>query len=438
MSIVLRVLGIIFIIISLFLLFVSHLTEVIVLLIFGVFFIIGSTKKPAVINATPVEEMTNDEIITKFRDDMKEDLKIIQGTQVQADMLARIDATSSGKEVTTVVNKEAISKLQNIPELYIEKFKIHDDIKFLLWFGDGTLKNLSREQMASDKDVFTLMGSRVGISLSIDEPSLIYTNAPIKEPQDISIIPRPPYYPKYKDLTPEQRWIYLKLLTNPYNTDIDIGYVFILYYGLERHLLQGDFHSAFNVILKLRDVHKNKSFQSYSGNALILSALLKDKGEYIPFFIKSLDKEYEFGFSDNLFLLSYYSFNVSLFPKDIMRMAKTFEFTNTNYIKKYPEIFDTCLTEIIKEKTSIEYIDIKKYITDAEIKKIHYEKTTIFANSSIIGNTVSVPLLTDNFKLKKEMNALLEAAHEKVKTKLAEMRKSGDIHKIEPIEKQKK
>ena len=81
--------------------------------------------------------------------------------------------------------------------------------------------------------------------------------------------------------------------------------MFILYYGLERHLLEGDFHSAFNVILKLRDVHKNKSFQSYSGNALILSALLQKKGEYIPSFIKSLDKEYEFNFSDNLLLMSY-------------------------------------------------------------------------------------------------------------------------------------
>jgi hypothetical protein len=37
-------------------------------------------------------------------------------------------------------------------------------------------------------------------------------------------------------------------------------------------------------------------------------------------------------------------------PKDIMRMAKTFEFNNTNYIKKYPELFLDCLKNAIKEK----------------------------------------------------------------------------------------
>ena len=108
-----------------------------------------------------------------------------------------------------------------------------------------------------------------------------------------------------------------------------------------------------------------------------------------------------------------------------MRMAKTFEFTNTSYIKKNPDIFLKCLTDTIKEKTGFEQIDLKSYITEAEFKKLKYGNTTIFCNSSIIGNTVSVPLLSDNFKLKKEMNAFLETAHEGVKTKLAEMRKSG-------------
>ena len=296
-------------------------------------------------------------------------------------------------------NTEITAKPKQIPDLFIKDFKIHDNIKHLLWFGDGSMKNLTREQMAADKDVFSIPGFTHTIGLSIDEPSLIYINEQIRKPQDESAIPRPPYFPKYKDITPEQRWIYLKLLTNPYNTEIDIGYVFILYYGLERHLLQGDFDSAFNVILKLRDVHKNKSFQNYSGNALILSALYHGKGEYIPLFIKSLDNEYEFGFSDNLFLMSYYSFNVHLLSKDIMRMAKTFGFTNTNYIKKNPDIFLDNLTSVMKEKTGQESIDLKNYITAAELKKINFGQVIMFCNSSIIGNTVPIPLLSENINL---------------------------------------
>jgi hypothetical protein len=145
--------------------------------------------------------------------------------------------------------------------------------------------------MAHDKDALFLkrqfepddprvaMGEKLNIT--IDEPSLIYTKEAIIPPQDESLVPGPYYFQKYKDLSPEQRWICLWFLANPYNTPVDIGYVFILYYGLEQHLLQGNFDTAFNVILKLRDVHSNKVFQKYSSNALILSSLLKNKGEYV-------------------------------------------------------------------------------------------------------------------------------------------------------------
>jgi hypothetical protein len=160
------------------------------------------------------------------------------------------------------------------------KIVLHPDIKNLLWFGDGPRMNLDAEQRSGgikyeDEDgiFFT-----VTTSLNYEEPSLIYTELPIKKPEDESVVPRPPYFPRYKDLTPEQRYIYIKLLTNPYNADIDIGYVFILYYGLERHLQQSDFDSAFNVILKLRDAHKNKSFQQCSGGTVIMAAMQKKKG----------------------------------------------------------------------------------------------------------------------------------------------------------------
>jgi hypothetical protein len=337
---------------------------------------------------------------------------------------------SSPPNVDSAPEKTPIVR-QRTPDVGVfkDKLTIHADIKDLLWFGDGPYKNLTEDQMMSDKDVFYLAGIyKVTIGKYYGaEPSIIYVDLPIIRPADESVIPRPPYFPKYRELTPEQRYIYLKLLYYPYNTNIDIGYVFILYYGLERHLLHGNFDAAFRAILKLRDVHKNKSFQYYSGNAIILSALLREKGEYALEFIKSLDKEYEFGFSDNLFLLCYYSFDYPLLPKDIIRMAKTFEFTNTNYIKKNPDIFLECLKEAIFENNGIESVNIKKYITDAELAKLKTTETTIFANSSIIGNTIEIPLLIDNFRLKKALNFLLETAHANTKTKVAELRKTGKL-----------
>jgi len=313
-----------------------------------------------------------------------------------------------------------------LPDTYIDKFKIHDDIKYLLWFGDGPYKNLTREEMDSEGNCYSVGNGKIRISFSIGhdvEPSLIFINMPVKQPVDEQLIPRPPYYPQYVGLTPEQRWIYLKLLTDPYNTKIDIGYVFILYYGLERHLLKGDFDSAFKVIMKLRDVHKNSSFQGYSGNALILSALWKGKGEYIPMFINSLNNEYEYNFSENLLLMSYYSFNVPLLPRDIMRMAKSFDFTNMNYIKKNPDVFENNLTRIINNENNTDHIDLKKYFTESEINNFKRMDCTIYANTSFIKNKISIPLLINNMMLKTDINRFLTAAHEATKKELAGSRK---------------
>jgi len=318
-------------------------------------------------------------------------------------------------------NKIVISEIKS---LIVKGLTIHNDLRNLLWIGDGKYKNYT--QTNDDKNSIEINDFRITISFqNQEEPSLIYTNQKISQPRKIDEVERPPYYPTYSALTPEQKWVYLNLLANPYNSSINIGFVFILYYGLERHLLLGNFEKAIDVIIKLRDVHTNKSFQSYSANAIVLSCMLHQRGDLVLKFIESLDKEHELSFSDNLFLICYSSFDLPLFPKDIMRMAKTFEFNNTNYIKKYPDFFLGCLKKAIQEKLGTESIDLKKYLTTSEIKKIKKQDVRIFANMSIIDQSISIPLLSENFKIKREMYNFLEIAHESVKNKLAEMRKSG-------------
>jgi len=301
---------------------------------------------------------------------------------------------------------------------------LHKDLVGLIWIGDGPYKNYSPDN--NKKQYFEVDGIRVSFSfMQQDEPSLIFTQQQITKPADNVFIDRPPYFPTYTQLTPEQKWIYLKLLTNPYDQEIDIGYVFILYYGLERHLLSGDFENAFKVILKLRDVHRNKSFQSYSANALVLSCMLQKRGDLALEFINSLDKEYEYAFSDNLFLICYYSFNLPLTAKDIMRMAKTFEFTNTNYIKKYPVQFEEALQNILTEKTGANTILLDTYFNKTEVKKIRMQEVSIFANTSIIDNKYMVPMLSENFRLKKDVFSYLDDAHNFVKKQVSNLKKSG-------------
>jgi hypothetical protein len=308
--------------------------------------------------------------------------------------------------------------------LSVNRLTIHHDLRDLVWIGDGKYKNYTRTEDYINS--IELNGLRLTISfMKQEEPSLIYTNQKISQPRDIKNVQRPPYYPTYSGLTPEQKWIYLNLLINPYDSSIDIGFVFILYYGLERHLLSGNYEKAIDVIIKLRDVHTNKSFQSYSANAIILSCILHQRGDLALQFIESLDKEHELAFSDNLFLICYFSFDLPLLPKDIMRMAKTFEVHNNNYIRKYPDLFLECLKDIIQNKVGANSIDLKRYLTTYEVNKLKKQDVRIFANMSISDKTVPIPLLSENFKLKREIYGLLEAAHEGVKKKLIEMRKAG-------------
>ena len=296
--------------------------------------------------------------------------------------------------------KEAISKTsieqEQLKLVYNDRsmFTIHEDLKGLVWIADGEYKNyVSKENSYKS---FETNGIRFTISfMGQDEPSLIYTNQEIAVPENVQDIESPPYFPTYSRLTPEQKWIYLQLLANPYNTNIDIGFVFILYYGLERHLLEGDFVRAFRVILKLRDVHQNKSFQTYSANALVLTSMLHQRSDLALEFIESLDKDHEFAFSDDLFLICYFSFNIPLKASDIIRMAKTFGFTNTNYIKKQTEIFTEVLLSVMKSEIGGSEFDIKSFINKMEIKKVKVEEVSIFANTSIINQKFPVPKLSD-------------------------------------------
>lgn len=319
-------------------------------------------------------------------------------------------------------NTSLLSTKKN--EIMIKGPTLHSDLEGLVWIADGPHKNYTTDSV--NRNIIDLGSITITISLlNQEEPSLIYTKQKIDKPDDITRVERPPYFPRYCDLTPEQKCIYLKLLTNPYDNSIDIGYIFILYYGLERHLLKGNFEKAFRTILKLRDVHSNNSFQFYSASALILTAMLHKRGDLVIEFIESLDKEYEFRFSDNLFLICYYSFDTPIKSADITRMAKSFNFTNLNYIKKYPDIFIDSLRSILLKKYGTDGILLKNLITESELSKIKKAKERIFANMSIIDEEISVPQFINCKFLKNEMYSLLETAHNNVKILLAERRKAG-------------
>ncbi|HEY3783539.1 MAG TPA: TerB N-terminal domain-containing protein [Fimbriimonadaceae bacterium] len=68
-----------------------------------------------------------------------------------------------------------------------------------------------------------------------DEPGLINPSLKIRPS-----IPDPlPYYPNYQQASPEQRWTFLNWLSGNRESDVEQGYLFLFFYGLERYLTQG-------------------------------------------------------------------------------------------------------------------------------------------------------------------------------------------------------
>jgi hypothetical protein len=293
--------------------------------------------------------------------------------------------------------------------------------------------NITRQR---SQDYVEIGGIRIPFSIvGAEEPSLISTKLPIMKMDSIEHVERPPYFPTYRGLTPEQRNVYWRLLKDPYNATFDIGFVFLLYYGLERHLLNGNYEKAFDVILKLRDVHPNKSFQSYSAKALIFTCISKQRPDLAYLFMDSLDKEYEFKFSDNLYLICKYALKIPLTPKDIMRMSKSFEFTNPNYIKKYADDFERMLSDNIQQSYGQDSIHVEQFMTIAENRKLKQEATFMFANLSLIKEQINIPLFIESFNLKRSLYKLLEKTHEDVKFLIAQKRKEGTLEPPSKVEK---
>jgi hypothetical protein len=109
---------------------------------------------------------------------------------------------------------------------------------------------------------------------AIWEPSTIYVRMDIRRPAELTDVTQLDYSPIYARLGPEQRWIYLNWLQDV-SRPIDIGYVFLLYYGLERQLLLDNFEHAFDEILGLRGYHRQRSFLRYSRIGLLSGCILR-------------------------------------------------------------------------------------------------------------------------------------------------------------------
>lgn len=297
----------------------------------------------------------------------------------------------------------------------VESLLIPEPTKSLLWVTDEDTSKI--ENAGSISLVVSADGFYRKENGYYSEPSLIWKKLAI-EPNN-ELIQEAMYWPSYSSFSPKARCQYLHWLrdvTQPTN----LSYVFLYFYGLERHLLVGDYDLAVDEIARLIRAHPKKSFVQYASGSLIIASLAKGRLDIIDRVPSLLEEEI-----DETLALRIIK-GTTMTPEDIISIASRAGFTNKRYVKLYPEAFNKELQKQIDEFES----KFGKLLSVFKLEDFRKEPTTVFANLSIPEHirSVSVPVILDDEKFKTGMRNILQATHESIKEKIA----SGNIERRKP------
>lgn len=260
----------------------------------------------------------------------------------------------------------------------------------------------------------------VGLNQEVpDDPSTIYAVLPAIDPPSPDKVEKLSYFPSYSEMNPEQRGLYLRWLYDV-SKEIDIGYVFVYYYGLERHLVNGDFDAAFDEIQLLRRHHDNGSFQGYSASALVHSCLLRKRADKL----QELYATGEFDYFGNSNLLILYYNNLDILPDMMFQLATCLSGVNRRYIKLKPELYKEKINEVLIKKFGNAGYPLAKQFKLDDVDGIPYP---IFANISFSPDVRSprLPNLLRHDAFINEMGAIFQEIHEAVKSESKRKRKNA-------------
>lgn len=163
---------------------------------------------------------------------------------------------------------------------YLTGYTFHPDIAPFLYYADSPLKNYEYTDICKRLNIQVFSGNtQSGINIySNEEPSALYTAFKVIKPPRFITVSKVPYYPRYRALNPYQRYEYLQVLSNPYQLNINQGYLYLLLYCLERRLSEGQ-EQVIPIIRKLADFHGGK-FKSVAYRTLYRYELWKQGNLY--------------------------------------------------------------------------------------------------------------------------------------------------------------
>lgn len=250
-----------------------------------------------------------------------------------------------------------------------------------------------------------------------NDPSTIYLNSEIND--TVGSVTEPlGYFPSYAGMTPEQRAVYLRWLCDITQT-VDIGYVFVYYYGLERHLAYGDFDKAVDEILLLRLHHRNGSFLSYSGSALLHACLIRKRIDTL----EELYKLRNYNYFDNSNLLLLYSVGKQLSVDVLIQLANRLPGINRRYLRQEPDLYRKAIGDLLKRRFGTDEYPFSSRFSLDDVQKTSYP---LFANTSLPSEIRSprLPNLLHHAPFVSELKEFFKTVHEEMKYEKRTNRKS--------------
>jgi hypothetical protein len=321
---------------------------------------------------------------------------------------SKVPAKKKVEDEHIEINSPAVIKINND---LVSTFNIPEPTRSLVLVSNEDISKIQSPM------IITLNVSINSVSHNIDttvddhkasldaDPSLIWTRLPVKVNSDLE--EKSMYYPAYSSLSPECRYQYINWLKDV-TQDTNLSYVFLYFYGLERHLLIGNYDLAVDEILRLLRYHDKSSFRSYAAHSLIASSVFKKRPDILeraPFVLEDVSD-----ISLYLRLITQKEF----IAKDLMELASWVKFQNKRYIKLRPEMFEKELQKIIDDYHR------RNGLILSQINDVTYEDQTYFANLSIPEKIrrIRTPQIIKNEQFRKIIFDLLNEVHLNIKNLL--------------------
>lgn len=326
------------------------------------------------------------QVMEPFQDQLTEQARALFEKYRQQDTCSAAPVQSS--EAIVPKPEAGVEAFSELP------FTIPPDVLSLLWIKNGPLCNCTSAQEK--------------------EPSAIDLTLPLDlSPSAEDLIADIGYYPSYERLTPKQRTVYLRWLSD-ISKSVPVGYVFIFYYGLERFLFTEKYEAALDMINRLRQFHSNHSLLGYSADAMLVGCLLHNRPDLIGMIDTSKT-------STELYLYIKGYLVGGLSASDLMNTCRRWNFTNTRYIKGQPALFEQQLSEVLAEQYGSSMLPLShdRYVQAERMFTIALANTSLPQDARF----AAAKDITSNTEVAQTVLSLLQAAHDRVKHILAEERR---------------